>query len=73
MKAIYFPFKGSNNWAFINAWVNKLGPIGVIYYGENEMMIPVLATELNTYNKKPLEYYYNNPKFNRRRGYNAPY
>jgi hypothetical protein len=65
MKAIYFPFKGSNNWAFINSWVNKFGPIGLIYHGENEMMIPVLATELEIYNNKPLNYYKNCPRYNR--------
>lgn len=66
MKAIFMPFKGSNNWAFIDMWVNNYGPIGLVMYGNNDWMIPIKPYEIETYNKKPLSYYENNKRFNRR-------
>ncbi len=73
-KAIYWPFKGSNNWGWIEFWPANYGPHGKVSYGNphqfggpNTFMIPIMPHEVDTYNKKPLEFYKNNPKFNRRR------
>ena len=72
MKAIFMPFKGSNNWAFINSWVNNYGPIGLVMYGNpdninsSDFMIPIKPYEIETYNNKPLSYYENNKRYNKR-------